>query len=430
MDAAVAQAKALIGQGRPEAALKLLRSLSKGPREGRTGVLFQTGLAAIAAAGKPGLSEDAREALLDEAIAALRTILHDRPGLMRVRLELARAFFLKGEDSLARDHFERVLAGQPPAAAAANVNRFLAAMRARRQWSAYFGIAIAPDSNINAASGSDIIYLDTAFGRLPFERDAASKAQSGLGVSVWGGGEYEYPLHPRLKLRAGADLARREYRGRKFDRTHAGVHLGPRWLIDDRTDVSLLAEAQRQWLGGRPNSDALGLRVEAHHRPARRFALNASAAWRERDYRDSDTLDGPVMELALGGAWVATPTLRVRATLGHDRERPRTEAWRSSGLWGRLGADLALPWGFTLGASGTLRWTDYEGGDRGWPHYTKNGKQRADRTRTLSLTVLNRKLTLWGFSPQLALVDEARTTNAQARDYRRNRAELRFVQQF
>ena len=53
-----------------------------------------------------------------------------------------------------------------------------------------------------------------------------------------------------------------------------------------------------------------------------------------------------------------------------------------------------------------------------------------DRTRTLSLTVLNRRLTLWGFSPQLALVDEARTTNAQARDYRRNRAELRFVQQF
>ena len=38
-----------------------------------------------------------------------------RPGLVRVRLELARAFFLKGEDSLARSHFERVLAGKPAA---------------------------------------------------------------------------------------------------------------------------------------------------------------------------------------------------------------------------------------------------------------------------------------------------------------------------
>ena len=48
----------------------------------------------------------------------------------------------------------------------------------------------------------------------------------------------------------------------------------------------------------------------------------------------------------------------------------------------------------------------------------------------LSVTVLNRGLTVLGFSPQLALVNEVRTTNAQARDYKRNRAELRFVQQF
>ena len=44
------------------------------------------------------------------------------PGLVRVRLELARAFFLKEEDSPATRHFEQVLAGQPPAAVALNVN--------------------------------------------------------------------------------------------------------------------------------------------------------------------------------------------------------------------------------------------------------------------------------------------------------------------
>ena len=32
--------------------------------------------------------------------------------------------------------------------------------------------------------------------------------------------------------------------------------------------------------------------------------------------------------------------------------------------------------------------------------------------------------------PQLALIHEARQTNAQAQDYDRNRAELRFVRQF
>ena len=50
--------------------------------------------------------------------------------------------------------------------------------------------------------------------------------------------------------------------------------------------------------------------------------------------------------------------------------------------------------------------------------------------RTFSVSVLNRVFTLFGFSPQLALINEARLINAQAQDYDRSRAELRFVRQF
>ena len=47
------------------------------------------------------------------AIAAFRAMLVRRPELVRVRLELARAFFLKEEDRLAERHFCTVT--QPPA---------------------------------------------------------------------------------------------------------------------------------------------------------------------------------------------------------------------------------------------------------------------------------------------------------------------------
>ena len=59
------------------------------------------------------------------ASASFRTILIDQPELVRVRLELARAFFLKGRGRAgAREHFERVLAGDvPDAVVAANVQR-------------------------------------------------------------------------------------------------------------------------------------------------------------------------------------------------------------------------------------------------------------------------------------------------------------------
>ena len=42
----------------------------------------------------------------------------------------------------------------------------------------------------------------------------------------------------------------------------------------------------------------------------------------------------------------------------------------------------------------------------------------------------NRAFTVAGFSPRLSLVREERDTNAQALDYKRNRAELSFVRQF
>ena len=77
-------------------------------------MLFHIGLAAVGGSQKPGVREDLRNVLLDEAIASFRTMLIQWPELVRVRLELARAFFLKGEDRLATRHFEQVLAGRLP----------------------------------------------------------------------------------------------------------------------------------------------------------------------------------------------------------------------------------------------------------------------------------------------------------------------------
>ena len=96
--------------------------------------VFLYGLAAAGAAQQPGMPDDTRENLLNEAIGAFRTMLIEEPRLLRVRLELARAFYLKGEEELARRHFELVLAADPPEAVVANVRRFLAELQARRRW--------------------------------------------------------------------------------------------------------------------------------------------------------------------------------------------------------------------------------------------------------------------------------------------------------
>ena len=342
------EAQALIDAGRFVEAVNMLGPLVRGDVVDADN-LFLYGLAALGASQQEGMADDARENLLDEAIGAFHAMLVDEPGLVRVRLELARAFFLKGEDTLARRHFEHVLAGKPPAGVVLNVNRFLAQMRARKRWSTYVGFALAPDTNIGGGSDERTIYIHG----LPFERDAEDLTTSGVGVSVWGGGEYQYPLNDRLRLRAGGDVSRREYKGGEFDQMFAAGHVGPRWFAGRNTEASLLGSVQRRWYGNDRDFDALGVRAEVGHRFTRGITAHARVSWHDRNYR-RDYLDGPVADAMLSGSWVVTPILRAEGAAGWGRERAETKRWRHKRWWVRAGASVLLPWGFTAGASGEL----------------------------------------------------------------------------
>ena len=418
----LAEARSMVAEGRFADALGILWAL-RPAAENEPEVLFLIGLTALEASQVPGLEVGARNALLNEAIAAFRRMLLDEPGLVRVRLELARAFFLKGEDKLSQRHFEFVLAGNPPPPVVANVRQFLAQIRARRRWSFHAGFSLAPDTNIGGTSDEQIIYI---YG-LPFERDADDLTTSGVGLTVWGGADYQYPLNQRHRLRLGGDIWRRDYAGSDFDRMLVSGHAGPRSLLDPRSEISVLTTVQRSWFGNVPDYDALGVRIEAGRRLTRRVTGNAQASGQSRQYRTRTFLDGPVADLTLGVSWVITPTLRANFGAGWGGDRPDVERWRHERRWLRAGVQVALPWGFSLGGQGELRRTDYEGD---WFPHTAPGVPREDRTRSVRLSLHNRSLSWKGFSPQVSLVHEVRRTNAQLYDYRRTGGELRFVRLF
>ena len=418
----VTEARTLFKARRFQEALAILRPLMKTYPE-RNNVRFLVGLVAIEASRQAGVDAADREGLLDEAIAALRTMLIDQPGLLRVRLELARAFFYKREDSLSQEHFERVLAGNPPDPVVTNVRVFLSRIRARRRWNMHLGFAVAPDTNIGGTSNERIIYI---FG-LPFRRNADSFTTSGVGLSVWGGGEYQHPLGDRVRLRLGMDASRREYSGGKFDRMLVSWHVGPRVFVSRTTEFSVLGDWRHQWNANEPDSFDLGGRVTARHRFSRRLTVNGNASWHDRRYRTRKRLDGPVQNFSLGAGWVLTPTIRLDATAGYGRVRPESVQYRNDSKYLQTGVSVALPKGFTVGAGGGVRWTDYEGD---WFPNTARGVSREDRTYNLRASVRNRALTFFGFSPEVSLIHEVRKTNAQLYDYKKTGGELRVVRQF
>ena len=222
---AIGDVQALIDAGRFEEAIVALRPLL-GQEPVDANVLFLYGLASLEASQRPGRADEDREILLNEAIAAFRAMLVNRPDLVRVRLELARAFFLRGRDGLARRHFEAALAGGvPPRRWPPTSIAFWPSCRPASAGP----VTSAPPLRRTATSTPPPIARSSTStprsGACPSRARGILVAESGFGLSVWGGGEYQQrqPGNERLKLRLGADTAMREYPGGDFDQFFSGV---------------------------------------------------------------------------------------------------------------------------------------------------------------------------------------------------------------
>ncbi|WP_424945775.1 surface lipoprotein assembly modifier [Candidatus Spongiihabitans sp.] len=59
-----------------------------------------------------------------------------------------------------------------------------------------------------------------------------------------------------------------------------------------------------------------------------------------------------------------------------------------------------------------------------------SNQHRVDRKRAVRLFLLNRGVTVFGFSPQIIATRERQQSNFELDHYRRDRVDLRFVRQF
>ena len=353
----IAKARALMKLRRYDLALGVLRPLVQDPRH-RDSILFLTGIAALEHSQKKGREAKSRDTLLSEAIAYFRTMLIRNPGLVRVRLELARAFFLKGEDDLARRHFEQVLAGKPPAQVVVNVNRFLGQIRARKRWGLPGRHGAHPgQQSRRRRSDEQIIYIQG----LPFRRrPAGDHASSGIGLSAWAGGEYEYPLEERWRLRAGANISRREYSKNRVSSRHE--RLGPsRPALADRPGIARRACCRRSNGTGWPTIRTITLSAFASRRGDRPDPVRDAPSTRSSPghfFGNTDATDS--ISTARGrmccssGIYVLGPTVRTDRghRMGAAIPRPEAERFRHDRRSVQAGTSpRPSPWGFTVGAS-------------------------------------------------------------------------------
>ncbi len=339
-------------------------------------------------------------------------------------MELARAFFLQNKDILAKEHFERVLASNPPPAVKANIAGFLSTIHNRRRFRGSLSFQMVRESNINSGTTDKTIW----FNSIPLTRsDADPKAEAG--IVIIGRGVYRHPVSDTVDNVTSIGLSRTEFPGSDFDRTVLDFYTGPEYHLSEQTRVSLQGYITSNFNENSPNHK-LGGRVRLQRMMNIRTNLDVQLSFGKRSYQLSENAHNNANEFEIGFSinHRLTPTLTldggISAASSHIKNNPNQEN-RTFQL--NTGVSSLLKSGLTVGFRASTSRKSYQG-QPGFP--TIDGLAQKDKLLSLQATILHRNLTVWGFSPQLALIHEKLSTNAQASDFKNNLVQVTMVKQF
>ncbi|MFA9460599.1 surface lipoprotein assembly modifier [Thiohalorhabdus sp. Cl-TMA] len=353
----LAPLREMVQQGRMEAAYQWALE-HRAEYEGRSGFDFYYGTAAIDTGH------------VAEGIFALERVLMRKPGLDRARLELARGYFLLGEDRRAREEFRTVLAHDPPQAVVATVERFLEAIRRRADryetvLTAYAEMGAGYDTNVNSATDADSVAIFD--GALQLELSDSSQEQADLFLRSAAGGTVRHPLSPDTGVYGGIDVRGRFHPDESdFDTGLLAGRAGWEWRGID-TRLRLTARAQRFFLDAGPYRDSYGLGGDLRYTLTDTTAGTGFARVNRIEYTGQSIRDSKMLTVGVGGSHLFLGAYQpaVSASLYAGREladdnSDAAEAIAERTLYGlQAGLRFVLDPDWTLRVNGQARYSGY-----------------------------------------------------------------------
>lgn len=403
----IESARAALDAGQPEDAALLLEGVK--PGEGDADDLdFLWGSVALQRGDWPA------------AIARFRAMLARDPNLLRVRLDLASAYFRAGRDRQAAYHFRLALGDRnlpPPARAKALA--LLDRIRRRKAWSVSGSLSLAPDTNINQATSAREVPL---FGQ-PAQLSDDARQTSGIGLNVGVRGGYEWLLSERLKFGTALSLHTRTYEVDQYNQQFLNLQAGPR-LLFRKFDLRPELAARARWIDSDTYSRALGLQLSGNWLITPTWRLTASVGGEHIAY-----------ETFLGNGDMYFAQLGVAHALGRATVLRADAAFREEGLesdaysWREYVASVSLtrefPLGFVAAGGSNYGWRKY-----GAPLTVYGPQARQDDTLAGWIRLSNRYIEWFGFVPEITVRYERRDSNLALYDYSRTSGEFGFVAAF
>jgi tetratricopeptide (TPR) repeat protein len=353
------------------------------------------------------------------AIRQFRAILINHPDSARVRLELARAYFMDKDYANASRQFQLARAGKLPPAVVANIDRFLFLIRQEKTWSYNANLSVAPDTNLNAGPSSREVVL---YG-LPFQVADEGLAHSGVGMAVDAGGEWAPVIGPNRRMRLGVHGEWRDYSGGQFDQLTVGAYAGPR-QVRARWDASLLATSYTRWYGGDLYTQSTGGRLEATYYLSPELGVAGSLAGQWVDYHTSPAMSGALVSAGLGATRALTPSSAVAIRGAVSRQDARIPGYANWSGFIAAGYSRDLPAGFSVYVEPSISLAEY---DQALPVF---GVARRDHGLSTLVTVLNRHIMISNFTPRIAYTFDRNVSNISIYSHNRNSVEIGLTTSF
>lgn len=252
------------------------------------------------------------------AAALFEAILAQNPDLVRVRLELARAYFLSRQWGRSRSEFLAVLSGDIPEPVRLNVLRFLREIDARRgfEWDANVAFVTLGDTRNYE---TDTIQIDVGGNSLPFKLNGRDgETSQGLRFAVSGGYRQIIPAWSAQTARTlgfGRFLvAGDEAPGSRFDDLTLAVEGGVR-LIWPQSALTITPRVSRRFLAGERSEDKAGLSTTFQHRSERGTVYSLSGSWFDIGHHSVDARDGDIVSVSLSASHPLSPRTLIGARL-------------------------------------------------------------------------------------------------------------------
>ena len=363
---------------------------------------------------------------LKTAEAMYRAILVDDPDQTRVRLELGRTLLQEGKTASA-DHELRLALDDNdlPPDIARTIRAVRDMIRSRRAWTLNVDLGIAPDTNINNATGADSVTVLFGSIPLPLTLDKSAKARSGTGITGSLEAGVRLPVTKATSLLVDFDAYGTNYPGTAFDDYSLEAASGPEFTLSRALRLRIEGVVAERIYGGSVVSKQAGAKgaIEFDLSDTQRLALQFDArrttALFDHNYDGWQTGSYVSYERVLHKSMIASATVFLR------RDSLQADSYSSTELGGVIGIGGELPHGFNFGLSGGASHARYDA-----PIYLFSLDRRQDWRFNLRASLGNRGIRVLGFSPEASVTYARNESNLTFYDTSRLRFRFTLARYF